>query len=62
MSDKVQGIESSLQLCSSGTTLLPQLSLAQLSVLEYEKTQAENKRKGRKFCLHLEDKVKEFVT
>lgn len=34
VSDKVQRIKSSLQLCLSGTTLLPQLPLSQLSVLE----------------------------
>lgn len=36
LSNKVQRIKSSLHLCPSGTTLLPQLSLPQLSVLEHE--------------------------
>lgn len=35
-SDKVQHIESSPQLHSSGTKLLPQLSLFKSSVLKYE--------------------------
>lgn len=44
VSDKVQRNKSSLQLCLSGTTLLPQLFLSQLPVLEDKQTQASAKK------------------
>lgn len=40
VSDRMQCVKSSFQLCQSGATLLPQLSLSQLSVLQEEYTQA----------------------